>query len=37
VFHPRCPKAQDICRSVPPLLEPAPNSDKQFAACHFKD
>ncbi|MBV9538091.1 MAG: ATP-binding cassette domain-containing protein, partial [Acidisphaera sp.] len=37
VFHPRCPKAQKICREVPPLLEPAPDRPQQFAACHFKD
>jgi oligopeptide/dipeptide ABC transporter ATP-binding protein len=37
VFHPRCPKAQDICKSVPPLLEPSPERADQFAACHFKD
>ena len=32
-FHPRCPKAQDICRRVdPPLTSPAPG---HLAACHF--
>lgn len=32
-FHPRCWKAQDVCRSViPPLEEKQPN---HFAACHF--
>ena len=37
VFHPRCPKAQDICRVEVPPLEPAPGRPAQFAACHFKD
>jgi oligopeptide/dipeptide ABC transporter ATP-binding protein len=36
VFHPRCPKAADICRSVPPVLESAPGREGQLAACHFK-
>jgi oligopeptide/dipeptide ABC transporter ATP-binding protein len=32
-FHPRCPKAQDICRRVdPPVTSPAPG---HLAACHF--
>ena len=36
VFHPRCPKAADICRVQVPLLEPiAGRTD--LAACHFKD
>jgi oligopeptide/dipeptide ABC transporter ATP-binding protein len=37
VFHPRCPKAQPICRVEPPALAPAPGRDAQLAACHFKD
>ncbi len=37
VFHPRCPKVQDICRTTPPVLEPAPGRAAQRAACHFKD
>ncbi len=37
VFHPRCPKAQAICRTDPPALEPAPGRPGQRAACHFKD
>jgi oligopeptide/dipeptide ABC transporter ATP-binding protein len=37
VFHPRCPKAQPICREAAPLLEPAPERPQQLAACHFKD
>ena len=36
VFHPRCPKAQAICRAVAPQLEPAPGRPHQRAACHFK-
>jgi oligopeptide/dipeptide ABC transporter ATP-binding protein len=41
VFHPRCPKAADICRTVPPVLEAAPTPEGggregQLAACHFK-
>ncbi|MBO0128498.1 ABC transporter ATP-binding protein [Agrobacterium sp. OT33] len=37
VFHTRCPKAQDICRTEKPLLSPAPGRPKQLSACHFKD
>ena len=36
-FHPRCPKAQAICREVEPELAPAPGRERQVAACHFKD
>ena len=36
VFHPRCPKVQEVCRSVAPALEPAPGRPGQVAACHFK-
>jgi oligopeptide/dipeptide ABC transporter ATP-binding protein len=36
VFHPRCPKAADICRVEAPVLEAAPGRPAQFAACHFK-
>ena len=33
VFHPRCPKAEAICRTEPPVLrDTAPG---QAAACHF--
>jgi peptide/nickel transport system ATP-binding protein len=32
VFHPRCPRATDICREVEPPL--AAHSDGQLAACH---
>jgi oligopeptide/dipeptide ABC transporter ATP-binding protein len=35
VFHPRCPLAQDVCRTdAPPLREVAP---RRLAACHFAD
>ena len=37
VFHPRCPKAQAICTTTPPVLEPAAGRPAQLAACHFKD
>ena len=37
VFHPRCPKVQDICRSTPPQLAAAAGRPAQFAACHFKE
>jgi oligopeptide/dipeptide ABC transporter ATP-binding protein len=36
-FHPRCPKAQAICREAEPLLEAAPGRPEQVASCHFKD
>ena len=31
-FHTRCPQAQDICKTEPPLIG---LSDSHFAACHF--
>ena len=34
-FHPRCPRAADICRRERPLLEPI--ADGHDAACHFKE
>jgi oligopeptide/dipeptide ABC transporter ATP-binding protein len=37
VFHPRCPKVQEICRVTPPRLESAPGRAGQLAACHFKE
>ncbi len=37
VFHPRCPKAQFVCRTRAPDLAPAPGRPAQRAACHFKD
>jgi oligopeptide transport system ATP-binding protein len=34
-FHPRCPYAQEVCRTVvPPLREILP---AQFSACHFAE
>ncbi|MFB7665408.1 ABC transporter ATP-binding protein [Kitasatospora sp. NPDC056138] len=36
-FHPRCPKARELCRSEPPLLRlTAPDGTRQ-AACHFPE
>ncbi|PZS17240.1 MAG: peptide ABC transporter ATP-binding protein, partial [Acidimicrobiales bacterium] len=35
-FHPRCPKAQEICARVEPVLEPRCSDDPGHrAACHF--
>ena len=34
-FHPRCPKAADICRQTNPPLEAAGDTG-HLAACHFK-
>ncbi|MET9435032.1 ABC transporter ATP-binding protein [Streptomyces sp. NPDC006551] len=34
-FHPRCPRAQDICRSEPPLLRIAAPGEARQVACHF--
>jgi peptide/nickel transport system ATP-binding protein/oligopeptide transport system ATP-binding protein len=36
-FHPRCPKAQAICKTDAPALLPAPGRVEQLVACHFKD
>ncbi|MFP6728787.1 MAG: dipeptide ABC transporter ATP-binding protein [Alphaproteobacteria bacterium] len=35
-FHPRCPRAADICREARPLLEPVAGDQDHLAACHFK-
>ncbi|MEE1785448.1 ATP-binding cassette domain-containing protein [Streptomyces sp. SP17BM10] len=35
-FHPRCPKAQEVCRSERPLLKLAGPGGRQ-AACHFPE
>jgi len=35
-FHPRCPRAQAVCRTETPLLLPAPGQPQRLAACHFK-
>ena len=37
VFHPRCPKVQEVCRVTAPALEPSPGRAGQVAACHFKE
>ena len=37
VFHPRCPKAQAICRHEPPQLGLLPGRPDHRAACHFPD
>ena len=34
-FHPRCPIAIDVCRSIDPPLEP--HSGGRLAACHLAD
>ncbi len=36
-FHPRCPKAQDICKQEAPTPLAAPGRAQQWVACHFKD
>ncbi len=36
-FHPRCPRAQEVCRRERPPLEPVPGGGVgHLAACHFK-
>ena len=37
VFHPRCPKVQDVCRTIEPALAAAPGRPDHAAACHFGD
>jgi oligopeptide/dipeptide ABC transporter ATP-binding protein len=37
VFHPRCPLAQDICRTNVPRFEPLAATPSHSAACHFKE
>jgi oligopeptide/dipeptide ABC transporter ATP-binding protein len=35
-FHPRCPKAQQLCADVEPLLQPrAGDPESHATACHF--
>ena len=34
-FHPRCPRAQDLCRTTEPLLVTAPGDQAHLTACHF--
>ena len=37
-FHPRCPKAKDICKSkVPPLKRYSINDNDHYASCHLID
>ncbi len=36
-FHPRCWKAQEICKTHYPRLEPKDPSDERMTACHFPD
>ncbi|MEU8890802.1 oligopeptide/dipeptide ABC transporter ATP-binding protein [Streptomyces sp. NPDC048442] len=36
-FHPRCPKAQDVCRSEAPLLRIATPGEARQVACHFPE
>ena len=37
-FHPRCPRAEDLCRRVAPALEPVAGAGAgHVAACHFRD
>ncbi|MFE0463343.1 ABC transporter ATP-binding protein [Kitasatospora sp. NPDC058965] len=36
-FHPRCPKAQEICRSEPPLLQLTTGPGERQVACHFPE
>jgi len=34
-FHPRCPLAQPVCHTDPPVLEPGPGRPGHRAECHF--
>ncbi|MER8184217.1 ABC transporter ATP-binding protein [Kitasatospora sp. NPDC094015] len=36
-FHPRCPKAQQICRTEAPLLRITSADSARQAACHFPE
>ncbi|MET9373839.1 oligopeptide/dipeptide ABC transporter ATP-binding protein [Streptomyces sp. NPDC002992] len=36
-FHPRCPKAQDVCRSEAPVLRTAGPGEGRQVACHFPE
>ena len=37
-FHPRCPKAQDICKSETPKLKKyTTNGNEHYASCHLID
>ncbi|WP_415951657.1 ABC transporter ATP-binding protein [Streptomyces sp. KLOTTS4A1] len=34
-FHPRCPRAQAVCRTEAPRLAPPAPGDSRHVACHF--
>ncbi|MER7519567.1 ABC transporter ATP-binding protein [Streptomyces sp. NPDC126499] len=34
-FHPRCPKAREVCRTEPPLLRITRAGEAREVACHF--
>ncbi|MGW0311334.1 ABC transporter ATP-binding protein [Streptomyces flavidovirens] len=36
-FHPRCPEAQEICRTEAPLLRIAAPGESREVACHFPE
>ncbi|KOG36017.1 MULTISPECIES: ABC transporter ATP-binding protein [Streptomyces] len=36
-FHPRCPKAREICRTEAPLLRIAAAGEAREVACHFPE
>ncbi|WP_026057960.1 ABC transporter ATP-binding protein [Streptomyces sp. SS] len=36
-FHPRCPKAREICRTEAPLLRVAAAGEAREVACHFPE
>lgn len=36
-FHPRCPKAQPVCRAERPVLRPLTAAEPREVACHFPD
>lgn len=36
-FHPRCPKAIDICSRLEPELKPVKNAGRHLVACHLAD
>jgi peptide/nickel transport system ATP-binding protein len=36
-FHPRCPKAQQLCRTEAPLLRPSTGPGERQVACHFPE
>ncbi|MFH9068610.1 ABC transporter ATP-binding protein [Streptomyces alboflavus] len=36
-FHPRCPKAQDICRAEAPVLRIGMPGEAREVACHFPE